>query len=106
MVRAVNAKKLLEAIQKPEGLDLTIRVRDDLIKENNAVFRVREDAVEIVPKETNADAELPTGVLGQLAVGGISPDEAVLMKDVKVFANMESFRRFFYRKNIYVSEHF
>ena len=103
-----DARKLLEVIKKPADCDFTVRVSDELIPENNAVFRVRYGSV--VPEEEQkagtADAELNVRALGQLAVGCLNLDEAMLRKDVSVNAKEEMLRRVFVEKNIFVGEHF
>ncbi|MCR5323950.1 MAG: GNAT family N-acetyltransferase [Lachnospiraceae bacterium] len=48
MVRAVNVKKVLELIRKPADCDLTIKVTDGIIEENDRVFHVQGNNVEIV----------------------------------------------------------
>ena len=105
MVRVVNAGKLLEAIDKPADIDFTVRVTDDLIKENNRVFRVRTDAV-TESRAKMADLELDIRALAQMAVGAVNFDEALLRADVTVHAKEEMLRRVFTVKNIYVGDHY
>ena len=105
MIRVINAKTLLETIRKPDDCDLTIKVTDEIIAENNAVYRVKKDGVERTD-ESCADIELNVRPLGQLAVGCLTLDEAMLRKDVEVHAKEDMIRRLFVDKNIYVSEHF
>ena len=105
MIRVINAKTLLETIRKPDDCDLTVKVSDEIIAENNAVYRVTKDRVERAD-ESCADIELNVRPLGQLAVGCLTLDEAMLRKDVEVHAKEDMLRRLFVDKNIYVSEHF
>ncbi|MBR5419649.1 MAG: GNAT family N-acetyltransferase [Lachnospiraceae bacterium] len=105
MLRVINAKKLLETIRKPADCDLTIRVSDELIAENNATYRVTADGVRACRKK-KADIELNERALAQLAVGGLNLDEAMLRADVTVNAKEELLRRVFTEKKIFVGEHF
>ncbi|MBP5222266.1 MAG: sterol carrier protein domain-containing protein, partial [Lachnospiraceae bacterium] len=135
MVRAVNAKKVLELIRKPADCEFTVKVTDKIIEENNRTFRVRGNDVEAIDAEVNnaevddvkindvestenssseagngqtgkADIELSVQAFSQMAVGAVSFDEALLRGDVTVNANEETLRRVFVEKNIFVGEHF
>lgn len=105
MVRVINAKKLLETIYKPADCDFTIKVSDEIIKENNATYRVQADGVK-VSKKGKADIELNVRALGQLTVGCLNLDEAMLRLDVTVNAKEELLRRVFVEKKVFVGEHF
>lgn len=104
MVRPVHVRKLLEIISKPAGCDFTLRVHDGLISENNATLRVTAEKVSDFTGEP--DLELSVQTLGQLAVGAISVDEALLKPDVRVSRNHETLRRVFTEKKILINEHF
>ena len=118
MVRVINAGKLLEVIRKPVDCDFTVEVKDELIPDNNGVWRVTADRVEECsgkaakePVEqydgkASADLVVSPGALGQLAVGSISLDEAMLRRDVEVLGKEEMLRRVFVEKRIYLGEHF
>lgn len=115
MVRVINAKKLLETIKKPSDCNFTIRISDEMIEENNRTYRVLSDRVELVGERfvaddesisPKADLEINVRALGQLAIGALNLDEAMLRADVTVNANEEMLRRVFIPKKIYVGEHF
>ncbi len=118
MVRVINAKKLLETIKKPGDCDFTIKITDEMIPENNRTYRVLSDRVETVGERfaaneesaadttPKADLEINVRALGQLAIGGLTMDEALLRTDVTVNAKEEMLRRVFIPKKIYVGEHF
>ena len=118
MVRVINAKKLLETIKKPVDCDFTIRITDEMIQENNRTYRVFSDRVETVGERFSADdesaadaapkadLEINVRALGQLAVGALTMDEALLRTDVAVNAKEEMLRRVFIPKKIFVGEHF
>ncbi len=106
MVRVVNAKKLLEVIHKPLGCDFTVQVTDDIIEENNRIFRVQANDVTEVTEDVVADLEISVQALGQLAIGAINLDEAMLRLDVTVHGKTELLRNVFREKNIFVGEQF
>ncbi|MBR4725598.1 MAG: GNAT family N-acetyltransferase [Lachnospiraceae bacterium] len=108
MVRVINAKGLLERIRKPENCDFTVKVTDEIIEENNGTFRVLSDRVDVLEcNETKkADLELDVRALGQMAVGAVNFDEALLRKDVTVNSNEELLRKVFVEKKILVTEEF
>jgi predicted acetyltransferase len=118
MLRVVNAKKLLEIIKKPENCNFTIKIEDELIKENNLALRVLSDHIEVLNSadssqtsgnQTNDckfDLELNVRALAQLAIGCTNLDEALLRPDVKMNGNEEMLRKCFFEKKIFVSESF
>ena len=109
MVRVINAKKLLEVIRKPSDCDFTVKVTDDLIRENNGMFRVKADLVQRIPEsrtKKTADLEVDVRALGQMAVGAVNFDEALLRGDVSVHAKEDMLRNVFTEKNIFCGEHF
>lgn len=104
MIRVVNAEALLRTIRKPADCRFVIRVADDLIPENNGSWLVTgEDAV---CTSEAPDISMDIRALGQLAVGAVSLDEALLRDDVTLLANDDCLRRVFVRKPIYIAEHF
>ena len=107
MVRVIHAKKLLELIRKPENCHFTVKVTDEIIEENNRLFCVKDNEVmEAAEESTTADMELSVRALGQMAVGALNFDEALLRLDVTVHSKEELLRSVFREKNIFVGEHF
>ena len=106
MLRVVNAKKLLEKIRKPKDCDFTLKIEDEMIKENNVSLRVMNDCVEPVPEKDKCDIELNVRSLAQLASGCTSIDEAALRPDVTINGNEEMLKKTFVAKSIFVSEDF
>ena len=106
MVRVINAKRLMELISKPADCDFTIRVTDTLIRENNETFRVESNGVRIVDHEIVPDINVSVQALGQLAVGCINMDEAMLRRDVTVNGKENLLRKVFTEKHIFVADHF
>ena len=118
MLRVINAKKLLETIKRPVDCDFTIRITDEMISENNRTYRVLSDRVEVVGERfaaddesaadaaPKADLEVNVRALGQLAIGALNMDEAMLRTDVTVNAKEEMLRRVFIPKKLFVTEAF
>ncbi len=104
MIRAVNARKLLSLIRKPEGAAFTVRVSDDIIPENNGTFAVRGE--EAVPTDASPDLDVSIQALGQLCCGAVSLSEAELREDVTVLSNRSSLAAVFTRKPLWISDHF
>ena len=108
MVRAVNVQKLLEVIKKPADCDVTVKVTDEIIRENNRIFRVTGNQVEILQENTQirADLEVDVRALGQMAVGAVNFEEALLRLDVAVHGKEDMLRKVFVEKQIFCGEHF
>lgn len=106
MVRVVNAGKLLSVIRKPAGCDFTIQVSDELLPENNGTWQVTAEAVKAADKGSAPDIVVSEKALGQLAVGGINLDEAMLRPDVRIHDKEELLRDVFREKKIFAGEHF
>lgn len=105
MIRAVNAKKLLETIKKPDGSRFVIRVEgDEQIAENNGTWEVSCSGAE--PTDKAPDLTVSVQALGQMAAGCVSLDEAKYRPDVTVAGNEETLAKVFTRKPILVEDHF
>ena len=106
MVRVINVKRMLEILSKPEGTDCRIRVCDPQIEQNNRIWHVTENEVEVAADGTETDMEVSIQAFSQLAVGAISLDEALLREDIAIRAKKEKLRSLFRRKSIFINEHF
>ena len=105
MIRAVNVRKLLEVMRKPEGCAFTVRVEGDAqIPENNGTWEVQGNTVRAADREP--DLTVSIQAIGQMAAGCVSLDEAMYRPDVSVHGNTETLRKVFVRKPILVEEHF
>ena len=106
MVRVINAKKLLEIIKKPSDCDFVIKVSDEMIAENNGVWRVTADSIMTADHSLTPDLVVSERAFVQMAVGCINLDEARLRPDVEINAKEEMLRKVFVEKRILVAEHF
>ena len=105
MIRAVNAKKLLETIKKPDGSRFVIRVvGDEQSEETNGTWEVSGSGAE--PTDKAPDLTVSVQALGQMAAGCVSLDEAMYRPDVTVAGNEETLRKVFTRKPVLVEDHF
>ncbi len=105
MIRAVNAQKLLEIIQKPDDSRFVIRIEgDSLIPENNGTWAVSGGSA--VPSEEEPNLTVSIQAFGQLAAGSVSLSEALYRPDVTLSGNEEVLKRVFVRKPVLVEDHF
>lgn len=105
MIRVVNVEKLLSMIRKPEGISFVISVHgDEQIPQNNGTWLVQGTTV--TKTDRAPDLTLTHRALGQMAVGGISTDEAEYRSDVRIDGNRDALNSVFVRKPIYVGDHF
>ena len=105
MIRAVNVRRLLEIIRKPDGCSFVIRVEgDEYIAENNGTWEVcGKEAV-----QTGKAPHLTVSIqaFAQLAAGCTSLAEAEYRPDVTVAGNRDVLERVFVRKPVLVEDHF
>ena len=105
MIRAVNVKRLLEIIKKPDDCQFVIRVEGDAqIPENNGTWTVCRNSIEL----TDAEPDLAVSIqaFGQMAAGAVSLAEAMYRPDVTVSGNEAVLEKVFVRKPILVEDHF
>ena len=105
MVRALNVKRILEIIKKPDDSQFVIRVEGDaLIPENNGTWKVCGNSIE--QTEETPDLTVSIQAFGQMAVGAVSLAEAMYRPDVTVSGNEAVLEKVFVRKPILVEDHF
>ena len=105
MVRAMNVKRVLEIIKKPDDSPFVIRVEGDAqIPENNGTWKVCGNSVEQTEETPNLTVSIQA--FGQMAVGAVSLAEAMYRPDVTVSGNEAVLEKVFVRKPILVEDHF
>ena len=105
MIRAVDVRRLLEIIKKPDNARFVIRVEGDIhIPENNGTWEVSGTEVSLTDRKP--DLTVSIQAFSQLAAGGVSLSEAVYRPDVTVAGNEEILSEIFIRKPVIVEEHF
>ncbi len=105
MIRAVNVKRLLEIIKKPDDSRFVIRVEGDMqIPENNGTWAVCGSSAELTDEAP--DLTVSIQAVGQMAAGAVSLAEAMYRPDVTVNGNQAVLEKVFVRKPILVEDHF
>ena len=105
MIRAVNVKRLLEIIRKPDDSRFVIRVEGDMqIPENNGTWAVCGSSAELTDEAP--DLIVSIQAVGQMAAGAVSLAEAMYRPDVTVNGNQAVLEKVFVRKPILVEDHF
>ena len=104
MARVVNAEKALALMKKPDGASFTVKVKDELILENNGTWLVCGGEATLT--DAQPDITLSERTFSILAIGAIGFEEAVLRDDVEINGNEEMLRRVFVKKPIYIADHF
>ncbi len=105
MIRAVNVKRLLEIIKKPDDSRFVIRVEGDAqIPENNGTWAVSGGSAELTDEAP--DLTVSVQALGQMAAGAVDLAEAMYRPDVAVAGNRAVLEKVFVRKPILVEDHF
>ena len=107
MLRIVNVKRALEVIKKPElGIQVSIKVKDDNIPENNGIFLIKGDTVRKDESTKEADLECSVHVLAQLISGFRVLDDVMHREDVTVTGKKEELDSLFVKKPIHTQDHF
>ena len=105
MIRAVNVKRLLEIIRKPDDSKFVIRVEGDAqIPENNGTWAVSGGSAELTDEAP--DLTVSVQALGQMAAGAVDLAEAMYRPDVAMAGNRAVLEKVFVRKPILVEDHF
>ena len=91
-------------MRKPAGCRFTVRVTDDLIPQNNGVWKVTDHSV--TPTDREPDLTVSEKALGQLVCGAVSLTEALYRDDTSVAGNQQLLESIFVRRPILVEEYF
>ena len=110
MTRVVHLQQALTGKRHPEGVEYTVRVRDEALPENDGVFYVccRDGVVsaEKLPDTAGADLTADVRAMTQLLLGFLSLDEALYRPDVQAAANLQALRSVFIKRPVFLTEHF
>lgn len=105
MTRVVNVAEALKIISKPEGCSFTIKVEDDILTQNSGVWSVNGDTVER-NDAVEPDMTVDIRTFSQLAVGAVSLDNALLKRNIAVGGNIDTLRKVFVRKPLFITDNF
>ena len=104
MARIVDVKYVLEKLAKDMILDLSIKINDGILSQNNQVFHIKNGSVAI--SDNKADAEMDIGTLTQLYMGTVSVSSAYDLGKIEAEnINMAQLNRLFSYKISYVNEY-
>lgn len=109
MVRAVNVQKVLEAAKYRGSGNLTIKVRDAIIEQNNHSFEVlfeKGSAVRVALSENTPDIELDIADFSACMVGAYHPEEIALLESVAIHTTTEAIGSVFYKKPNFIADFF
>jgi predicted acetyltransferase len=104
MARIVDVKYVLEKLAKDMILDLSIRINDGILSQNNQVFHIKNGSVAI--SDNKADAIMDIGTLTQLYMGTVSVSAAYDLGKIEAEnINLAQLNRLFSYKISYVNEY-
>lgn len=106
MVRVMNTQKLLEAFCRGRDAHFVLQVTgDDMLPPNNGIYRVNGD--EVTQDDTLLpDIAMDMHALGRLLSGDAEPDSVFMRPDVTVQAGAKEVKKVFFRRRVYVGDHF
>lgn len=108
MARILHVEKAL-ARKAPQGVHYTVKVRDNLLPENNGVFRVSGGSpapVEKLPDTAPADLSVDIGTLTQLCLGFLSLEGALYKPEALLSGNRAALEQAFPREAVFLTEFF
>lgn len=109
IIRIINAQKVLQdAAYKGSG-SCILKIEDAFIEENSRTFQiVFEDGrcKKAALTDRVPDAVLSISAFSALLMGGYYPDDIVQFPGVQINGNMESLKKVFYKKPVYITSYF
>ncbi|MGI5959235.1 MAG: GNAT family N-acetyltransferase [Massiliimalia sp.] len=110
MTRVIDVKKALELKPHFPGAAYTVQVQDDMIPENNGMFKVHCSQQTVVAEKidsaVSADLTVDVGTFTQLLIGYLSLDEALFKKGIQVHKNYEVLSKIFTKRNVFLTDFF
>ena len=104
MVRVINVYKALEIMSKQDDTSFIVEVSDKYIEENNKIFKVTKDKVEITTETPDVRCNIET--FSQLYVGALSIDELLLKDHFEILKNSEKIRLAFNKLPVNINVYF
>lgn len=110
MVRVVNVERVLMMAAYRGSGEISLRIADRQIEQNNRLFRVRFEngrSVAVTSSDEGAaDAEMPIHTFSALITGVHDQFSLPLVPDLKINTSAEKLSQIFYNKPIMVTEYF
>ena len=105
--RIVNVQRALELARYAGSGKIGIKVNDRYCPWNDRVFEVEFDGRCLGVRECEQyDMETDIGSLTALLLGFCSMENVIAMPNVTVHGNTENLKKAFYKKNVWIAEHF
>ncbi len=105
--RIVNVKRAFEHAKYNGSGKISVKVNDKYCPWNDKIFEVEFDGECCSVCESEYyDIELDIGSLTALLLGFRSAEDIITMPNVKIYKNTEDIKKVFYKKNVWIAEHF
>lgn len=108
MMRIINAKSALETLDALKVAEITIKIADDGIAENNGCFKVFSKDGATVAEKTDKEPDMLCDIraLAQLMSGYISFDDAIKTKRITVKSGKDDLLKLFIKRTPCIYGHF
>lgn len=109
MVRVINVKQVLEMASYHGTGSLVIDLQDDYIEQNNGKFLVEfenDRAKNVRTTDTPADISIGISDFSRMIVGACDTSALEYMSTAKIFTDMNSLSKVFYKKPTLITEYF
>lgn len=102
MARVLNVYNILSNLSFKA--EFCIKINDDIIKENNSTFEIKQDSVEITDKAP--DIEMSIYDFTQVYFGYLSLEDIIFKNDIKLQENMKKIlEKIFFKKENYFNDY-
>lgn len=108
MMRIINAKKALETLDASTSGEITIKIEDPFITENDGCFTISSEngVTKVIKTDKEPDITCDITDLAQLMAGYISFDDAVKTKKINVISNKKALSELFIKRTPCIYGHF
>lgn len=109
MIRVINVQKALQDASYRGSGSCILKIEDSFINENNRAFYIAFEngrCKKVLAVEKEPDAVLSVPAFSALLMGGYYPDDIAQFPGVQVNGNMESLKKVFYKKPVYITTYF
>lgn len=109
MVRVINAQKVLKDSLYIGSGNLTIKIIDEYIAENNKTFKItfnNNHCTDIALVDCIPDITMPASAFSGFITGAYETESLSLWKEVIIHNEVEAIGRVFYKKPLYITSSF
>ena len=104
MVRVVNVKEVLTRLKRPTDAEFTLEVHDDLLPQNDGVWRVSPEGAEKTDKTPDLVCDVRD--LAPMVLGAWDLDQSLIRPTVQINGSEDTLREVFIKKRVYMSDFF